>query len=127
MNKKVIIIAACFAILAIIIDAFGAHWLKKSLSFEQLNSYKTGTKYHLIHSVVLFITGLNYDKINQNKFVVLLLIFGILFFSFSIYLLSLQDYLNINLSFLGSLTPIGGLFFILAWFLVIFLMLKHSK
>ena len=40
---------------------------------------------------------------------------GIVFFSGSLYLLSLNAVLNLNASLLGPITPIGGLFFILGW------------
>jgi uncharacterized membrane protein YgdD (TMEM256/DUF423 family) len=52
------------------------------------------------------------------------MIAGTMLFSFSIYLLSLQDYLGANLKFLGPITPLGGLFMILGWGMLIFYFAK---
>jgi uncharacterized membrane protein YgdD (TMEM256/DUF423 family) len=52
---------------------------------------------------------------------------GILFFSGSLYLISAKEILNITqLSVLGPLTPIGGLFFILGWFSLITIAVKSK-
>jgi len=39
--------------LAVIGGAFGAHWLKHFLSFEELNSFQTGIRYQMIHALLL--------------------------------------------------------------------------
>jgi len=115
MNKKVIITAISLIILGIILDAFSAHALKKLINFEQLTSFKVGTKYHLFHSFALLIFGFNYSKLNLSLRTISLFVSGIFCFSFSIYLLSIQELLNANLSIIGPITPIGGLLFIFAW------------
>ncbi len=120
MNKKVILIAVSLIILGIILDAFSAHALKKLISFEQLQSFKVGTKYHLFHSLAVLILALNYFRLKLSSIIIALFISGIIFFSFSIYFLSIQDLIGINLNILGPLTPIGGLLFIFAWILVFF-------
>ncbi len=120
MNKKVILIAVGLIILGIILDAFSAHALKKLISFEQLQSFKVGTKYHLFHSLAVLILGLNYSKLKLSSTIIALFISGIICFSFSIYFLSIQDLIGVNLNILGPITPIGGLLFIFAWILVFF-------
>lgn len=115
MNKKVIIIATTLIILGIILDAFSAHYLKKHISFEQLSSFKIGTKYHLFHSLAVLILGINYSKLKLSSTIIALFISGIICFSFSIYLLSIQSLFDVNFSFLGPVTPIGGILFIFAW------------
>ena len=120
MNKKVILIAVGLIILGIILDAFSEHALKKLISFEQLQSFKVGTKYHLFHSLAVLILALNYSRIKLSSIIIVLFISGIICFSFSIYFLSIQDLIGVNLNILGPLTPIGGLLFIFAWILVLF-------
>ena len=120
MNKKVILIAVGLIILGIILDAFSAHALKKLISFEQLQSFKVGTKYHLFHSLAVLILALNYSRLKLSSIIIVLFISGIICFSFSIYFLSIQDLIGVNLNILGPLTPIGGLLFIFAWILVLF-------
>ena len=120
MNKKVILIAVGLIILGIILDAFSAHALKKLISFEQLQSFKVGTKYHLFHSLAVLILGINYSKLKLSSTIIALFISGIICFSFSIYFLSIKDLIGVNLNILGPITPIGGLLFIFAWILVFF-------
>jgi uncharacterized membrane protein YgdD (TMEM256/DUF423 family) len=115
MNKKVILIAVGLIILGIILDAFSAHALKKLISFEQLQSFKVGTKYHLFHSLAVLILGINYSKLKLSSTIIALFISGIICFSFSIYFLSVQDLIGVKLNILGPVTPIGGILFIFAW------------
>jgi uncharacterized membrane protein YgdD (TMEM256/DUF423 family) len=115
MNKKVIIIAICLIILGIILDAFSAHALKKNISFEQLQSFKVGTKYHLFHALALLVLGINYEKLKLTSNIIILFVSGIFCFSFSIYFLNIQKLINLELTFLGPVTPVGGVLFIFAW------------
>jgi len=110
-------LAACAGAVAVVLGAFGAHGLKSVLTFDQLSSWKTAVLYMFIHSIVLLILGLQYDLqksivIRQSAW---LLFAGIICFSGSIVLLVLQDYLGINLRWLGPVTPVGGLLFIAGW------------
>lgn len=115
MNKKVISTAAILAILAIILGAFGAHTLKDIISVDKLSSFETGVRYQMYQALALLIIGFNYDKLKLNSFIISLFIIGIICFSFSIYFLSLQEWLNWNLSFQGPITPIGGVLLIIGW------------
>jgi uncharacterized membrane protein YgdD (TMEM256/DUF423 family) len=118
MNKYSMAFASFFGATGVIFGAFGAHILKKHLAIEQLASFDTGVKYQLIHSVVLLVIALNADKFNTSTFKIIsnLLIVGIVFFSFSIYLLATRDITGFNnISFLGPITPLGGTMLIAAW------------
>ena len=57
MNKKIILTATVFGIIAIVLGAFGAHALKKVLTTDQLNSFETGVKYLMYHAFFLFFVG----------------------------------------------------------------------
>lgn len=115
MNKKVLRIAIALIILGIILDAFSAHALKTHISFEQFTSFKTATKYHLFHSLALFIIGINYEALKVRRLTILLFLSGIICFSCSIYLLALKDLIQFDVTFLGPITPFGGLLLILSW------------
>lgn len=112
-TKLIIITAATFGMLAIIFGAFGAHALKKILSNEQLKSFETGVKYQMYHAIVLLVLGLNPTYITSGIYWCFTI--GILFFSFSIYGLVLSDTKGKKLKFLGPITPIGGLLFVVGW------------
>lgn len=118
MTQNIVIItASIFGMLAIIFGAFGAHALKKVLSEDQLKSFETGVKYQMYHAIVLLVIGLNPTYITSGIYWCYTI--GILLFSFSIYGLVLSDAKDKKLKFLGPITPIGGLLFVVGWALLI--------
>ncbi len=126
MNKKTIITAATLIAIAIILGAFGAHGLKKIASVEKVASFETGVRYQFYTAFSLLILGLNSSKFEFNlKMITNLLLIGTILFSGSIYLLSLQEFLGTNLSFLGPITPLGGLLMIISWIVFIFKFIKQ--
>ena len=120
MNNKLISIAALLAFLSVALGAFGAHSLNELLTTEKLNSFETGVRYQFYHSLALLIIGLNANKLNATALIGKFMLIGIVFFSFSIYLLSLQELIGINLSILGPITPFGGLLLMISWLILIF-------
>ncbi len=111
--------------IAVILGALGSHALKEVLRPEQLESFTIGVRYQMTHVLLLMVVLLTsyFDEdVKQTSF--WLTIIGILLFSGSIYLLNLQELLGTKLSFLGPVTPIGGLFLIANWG---FLALKAFK
>ena len=127
MKTITLIFGAAFGMLSVILGAFGAHALKKILSVERLESFETGVRYQMYAAFFLLIAGyiLKFDTSSQ-KWISILMIAGTMLFSFSIYGLSLQDYLGVNLKFLGPITPLGGLFMILSWLMLIFYFVKNK-
>lgn len=125
--KKFIYISILFCLTAIILGAFEAHLFKELLSENKLSSFETGIRYQMFHGLTILILSLNKDYFTKKLSIVLkIMSFGTVLFSLSIYLLSLQGVLNIKLSFLGPITPIGGLFLIISWILLIFNVKKNS-
>ena len=108
--------AAMMGAAAIILGAFGAHGLKPHLDTYQLEIYKTGVLYHMVHSVVLLLLAF---KMQENSVMLqsfYLIMIGIFLFSGSLYLLAAKLLLGIaHWTWLGPITPIGGLCFILGW------------
>jgi uncharacterized membrane protein YgdD (TMEM256/DUF423 family) len=127
MKTITLVFGAVYGMLSVILGAFGAHALKKILSVERLESFETGVRYQMYAAFFLLIAGyiLKFDTSSQ-KWISILMIAGTMLFSFSIYLLSMQDYWGMNLKFLGPITPLGGLFMILAWLLLIFYFVKNK-
>ncbi len=120
MNPKTqIIIAAAFGLLGVALGAFGAHGLKKILTAENLEIYKTGVLYHLIHSVVLLAIAVNAGYNFTTSF--LLLAIGIILFSFSLYAYSVT-----GIKFLAVITPFGGISLILGWLMIIVTVLRTN-
>ncbi|MCT2562602.1 MULTISPECIES: DUF423 domain-containing protein [Chryseobacterium] len=125
MKTITLIFGAAYGMLSVILGAFGAHALKKILSVERLESFETGVRYQMYAAFFLLIVGyiLKFDTSSQ-KWISIFMIAGTILFSFSIYFLSLQDYLGANLKFLGPITPLGGLFMILSWGMLIWYFAK---
>ncbi|HEX4887561.1 MAG TPA: DUF423 domain-containing protein [Luteibaculaceae bacterium] len=107
---------------AIILGALGAHALKAKLDPSSLESFKTGVEYHIYHGLALLILSNSrwFKKLPYRRLSLILLHCGILLFSGSIYLLSTQSVSGLAFSFLGPVTPVGGLLLIGNWILIAF-------
>jgi uncharacterized membrane protein YgdD (TMEM256/DUF423 family) len=131
LDRNVFVVSLAFIIFAVILGALGAHALAKHLTPQKLASFETGVRYQLFHGIGLIALIAISNKFSFSlKSVYLFLIFGVIFFSFSIYLLSIQELLNIKLGFIvGPITPIGGLLMIIGWsiLLVKILSIKTDK
>ncbi len=125
MKTLTLVIGALYGLLSVILGAFGAHAFRKILSVEKLASFETGVRYQMYAAFFLLIVGfiLKFDT-GVDKWISWFMILGTLLFSFSIYALSFQEYWGVNLKFLGPITPLGGLFMILSWGLLIYHFLK---
>ena len=129
--KKILFLASLLGALAVVLGAFGAHFLKENIAPNLLETYKTGVQYHFYHVLALLGLGIwssqteNYFWIDMAAFVMLI---GIFLFSGSLYLIATNELLNIQSlkSTLGPMTPIGGVFFIVGWVLVGIAALKQK-
>lgn len=105
-------VGAIFMVLAVVLGAFGAHAVKGMLTPERFDVYRTAVQYHFYHAIGLLIVGVVAFNITNQwmAWSAYSLIAGILIFSGSLYLLTLLD-----IGWLGAITPIGGVAFILGW------------
>ena len=121
MNTIALISGATFGLTAVIFGAFGAHLLKKKLTKDQLQSFETGVKYQMYHAIILLLLGFQLnDKNTINNYIIYAFITGIILFSFSIYGLVISSASNKKIKILGPITPLGGLFLIIGWALLIY-------
>jgi len=89
MNKRIIITAACFGILAVILGAFGAHVLKKVLNDVRLETWQTAVQYQFYHTfALLFLSTFGRFKNNLINISSYCFVLGIIFFSGSLYFIS---------------------------------------
>ncbi|WP_312421473.1 DUF423 domain-containing protein [Epilithonimonas sp.] len=125
MKNFTLIIGGIYGLLSVVLGAFGAHAFKKILSVERLESFETGVRYQIYAAFFLLIVGyiLKFET-SSEKWISILMIAGAFLFSVSIYFLSFQDYWGVNLKFLGSITPLGGLFMIISWGMLIWYFTK---
>ena len=116
MQSVFLFLGAVSALIGVGMGAFGAHGLKNILSPELLAVYQTGVTYQMWHALGLIGIALMRQQFSESKLLIWsgwLMLFGILLFSGSLYLLAI-----LNLKWLGMLTPIGGVSFIVAWVLI---------
>jgi len=103
---------------AVGIGAFGAHSLNQVLTENgTLAVFDTASKYHFYHGLALLVLGAIFDQNEQMIYVKIItnfLFYGVIIFSGSLYILSI-----FNIIWLGFLTPIGGLFMLIAWLLFV--------
>lgn len=129
MKNKLIIIGSFFALTATIAGALGAHALKNIIPPSSLESFKTGVEYQMYHAIGLFFISIlmNYHDEKILRWVGYVFIAGIVCFSGSIYALSTSSITGIDFSFLGPVTPLGGLLFMTGWILIIINFIKIKK
>ena len=130
MHKQYLVTAAWLAAFTVALGAFGAHGLKAILTPASLATFETGVRYQFYHVFALAITGMLWKEypgkllLMAGRFFIL----GILFFSGSLYLLTFLTVQGISdFLWVGAITPLGGLFFILGWFLLGLSILRLGK
>ena len=102
----------------IILGAFGSHGLEGILEKNgNVSVWKTAVFYHLIHAVLLVL--ITHNLSGFSKVTYLFCAIGIFLFCGSLYLLAIFE-----LKWLGPITPIGGVSFIIAWLTM--LKIKHT-
>ena len=129
MNKRIVSTAAVFGLIAVILGAFGAHTLKERIGVAELATWAKGVEYQFYHVfALLFLATLGKLHSKFVGYAYWFFSFGILFFSGSLYLLSTREISHIQaLNFIGPITPLGGLFFILGWVMLLIAALKHDN
>ncbi|WP_166332124.1 DUF423 domain-containing protein [Sphingobacterium chungjuense] len=127
MNKQIILTAAFFGMVAVILGAFGAHGLEGKVSESQLETWETANRYHFYHTLaLLFLSTFSRAKSQSIRLSFIAFTVGIFLFSGSLYILSTRELLGITqVSMLGPITPIGGLFFIIGWIGLFSAALRH--
>lgn len=126
IDKRFMITAAILGSSGVMLGALGAHALKAVLDSSSLDSFNTGVRYQLYHSLFLIVLAVMHGKLKSkiSNIIYYLVSIGTVFFSFSIYLLNLGPVYDLNFRFLGPITPLGGLMLISAWILLAFAVKK---
>lgn len=113
MKNKNLVITALLGMITVILGAFGGHSLKEILNAESLNSFETAVRYQMYHVIVLLLVNMYGSFSSKTKNNISLLFFiGILFFSGSIYAITIA---NVPAKSIWFVTPLGGLILILGW------------
>jgi len=130
MNKKLLILGSILGLLSVVLGAFGAHGLKGLVSTEALQSFETGVRYQMYHALlVLFVGSTSVISLKKKRILFYLIVIGVILFSGSIYLLATNSLTTFDFKVIGFITPIGGLFLITSWIVLLinFIKLKQNK
>lgn len=103
--------------LAVGLGAFGAHGLKTVLSVEAMLIWEKAVHYQFFHTLA-GLAALIWLQNTQNQriqYAIIAFLIGIVCFSGSLYVLACKEMLPLNLSLIGPITPIGGIFFMMGW------------
>ena len=114
-HRGLLLAAALAGFTGVVAGTFGAHGLKGRIADDLLANFHTGVQYHLVHAVAL----LGVAIIAGSRCSVLavaagwLMLAGIVVFSGSLYVMAITEQ-----KWLGMITPVGGVSFIVAWALL---------
>ena len=106
-------LSALMGFLAVVLGAFGAHGLKTTLgTYGTTGIWEKAVFYHFIHAVMLFVLAERkpFPAVAWWSFLI-----GIIVFSGSLYVLAAT-----NTLWLGAVTPIGGVSFLVGWGCLLF-------
>ena len=114
--KRTLKIAAFSGMTAVMLGAFAAHALRKIITPDMLEVFKTGVQYQFYHTFALLAVGIlmHFGESKALKASTNLFLIGIILFSGSLYTLAIT-----GIKPLGIVTPFGGLAFIAGWVMLI--------
>lgn len=113
MVKQFLMISAGSGLIAVCLGAFGAHGLRGKIDANLLSAFQTGVQYQFYHTLALLFIALLAIQLPDNKALLVAgwtFVLGIILFSGSLYGLALG-----GPRWLGPITPLGGLSFIVGW------------
>lgn len=114
MIKLFLLAGSFFCMLSVILGAFAAHGLKSRLSEYSIGIFKTAAEYQMVHGLALIAVAILIKWGMHLSMAGVFFIAGTLLFSGSLYLLALT-----GLKWLGPITPLGGLCFIIGWIVIL--------
>ena len=114
MIKLFLLAGSFFCMLSVILGAFAAHGLKSRLSEYSIGIFKTAAEYQMVHGLALIAVAILIKWGMHLSMAGGFFSAGTLLFSGSLYLLALT-----GLKWLGPITPLGGLCFIIGWIVIL--------
>jgi len=117
-----LVMGALAGLLAVMAGAFGAHGLRHVVSERGLEVFQTAVSYQMYHALILVAASLMPALGLSRRLLGVACGFwlaGIVLFSGSLYLLVLSGH-----HWLGPVTPVGGVCFMIGWALLVAAALK---
>lgn len=107
-----IVTGAVAALIGVAAGAFGAHGLRSRLPADLLAVFEVAVRYQMYHALALLLLGVGADRlaVGPARIAGIAFTLGILIFSGSLYALALS-----GVRWLGAITPLGGVAFLVGW------------
>jgi len=124
MDRVLLLIGAITGLLAVIAGTFAAHALDSQLSMKAQQIFETGVRYHMYHALAIAAISSLGGRVSGRwpAIVVGFFLAGVIIFSGSLYLLAVT-----GAKWLGMITPIGGVAFLVGWLLLCVVAFKHRE
>lgn len=116
LQRTIVQTACIFLLVGVALAAVGSHALEGKVPSKVAEAFTIGVTFVLLHGIAFLALGnslLWREKALQNIF--RLLVAGVLFFSGSIFLLTVLKLFSVKIPFLPLITPLGGVLMILGW------------
>ncbi len=112
MDRFFAVAGAVSALLAVAAGAFGAHALRHRIAADLMSVFETGARYQMYHALALLLVAWGVARWSSGAIELAgwCFIAGTLLFSGSLYVLALS-----GMRWMGAVTPLGGLAFLLGW------------
>ena len=95
---------------AVVAGAFGAHALSASVSADRLETWATAVRYMMWHDLALLAVVLSREDLHPWRWILRAWTAGCVVFSGSLFALVLTEQ-----TWLGAVTPAGGILFVCGW------------
>lgn len=129
VHKRFLAWAAILGATGVALGAFGAHGLQEITTDPAiLNSYETAARYQMIHALALLAVSILaiHQASRWIRWAGICFITGIFLFSGSLYLITYLKIEGNSVGLLGPITPLGGLFFVLGWIMLLLAALRSN-
>ncbi len=114
MTRIFLVIASVLAGLSVAAGAFASHALREKLAERALQIFETGARYQMYHALALIAVAILLGRSEAPQTLLAIagsaFVLGIAIFSGSLYALSLS-----GIKWLGAITPLGGVAFLVGW------------
>ncbi|MBD2059224.1 DUF423 domain-containing protein [Oculatella sp. FACHB-28] len=114
MSQIFLAIASILGGTSVAAGAFASHALKEKLNDRALEIFETGARYQMYHALALLLVTLLLLRAETNQSLLtasgIAFVVGVAIFSGSLYALSLS-----GIKWLGAITPLGGVAFLIGW------------
>ena len=114
MIKLFLMTGSLFCMLSVVLGAFAAHGLKSRVSEYAIGVFKTAAEYQMVHGLALIAIAILIKWGINLSWAGWFIIAGIVLFSGSLYLLAITGQ-----KWLGPITPLGGVCFIIGWVILL--------